>query len=143
MTDMGVGQDRTQPYRQVASAVLAGLGTDPQRGLSAEARRRLSRHGRNELAGEKPVPGWRKFLAQFQDMLVILLLAAALASAMLWLLERDAALPYAEDGRWVVQGDPTEGALIVAARKAGWRTGRRRPASPASGRCPSPPSASS
>jgi Ca2+-transporting ATPase len=23
------------------------------------------------------------------------------------------------DGRWTVQGDPTEGALIVAARKAG------------------------
>src|SRR5262249_47351085 len=24
------------------------------------------------------------------------------------------------DGRWTVQGDPTEGALVVAARKAGW-----------------------
>lgn len=95
MMDIGVGQDGAQPYRQAASEVLAGLGTDAQRGLPAEeARRRLSRHGRNELAGEKPVPAWRKFLAQFQDTLVILLLAAALISATLWLLERDAALPY-------------------------------------------------
>ena len=26
------------------------------------------------------------------------------------------------DGRWAIQGDPTEGALIVAARKAGLQT---------------------
>src|SRR5207249_3569673 len=26
------------------------------------------------------------------------------------------------DGRWIVQGDPTEGALLVAARKAGLRS---------------------
>ncbi|MFC7611181.1 HAD-IC family P-type ATPase [Teichococcus aestuarii] len=95
MTGMDAQQDGVQPYRQAAAEVLAGLGTDPQRGLSeAEAQRRLARHGRNELAGEKPVPAWRKLLAQFQDMLVILLLAAALVSATLWLIERDAALPY-------------------------------------------------
>ena len=46
------------------------------------------------------------------------------------------------DGRWSVQGDPTEGALIVAARKAGWRLKRSTLASPASAKCRSPPSAS-
>ena len=30
------------------------------------------------------------------------------------------------DGRWTVQGDPTEAALIVAARKAGMEAGRAR-----------------
>ena len=30
------------------------------------------------------------------------------------------------DGRWIVQGDPTEGALLVAARKAGLDAGRAR-----------------
>jgi Ca2+-transporting ATPase len=60
----------------------------------AEARTRLDRHGRNELTAEKPVPGWRKFLAQFQDALVILLLIATAISAALWLLERESALPY-------------------------------------------------
>ncbi len=37
--------------------------------------------------------GWRKFLAQFQDVLVILLLIATLISAALWLYERESALP--------------------------------------------------
>jgi hypothetical protein len=32
---------------------------------------RLERYGKNELTAEKPVPAWRKFLAQFQDVLVI------------------------------------------------------------------------
>ncbi|MGH8572358.1 MAG: cation-transporting P-type ATPase, partial [Gammaproteobacteria bacterium] len=59
-----------------------------------DARARLARHGRNKLAAEKPVPGWRRFLAQFQDVLVILLLIATLISAGLWLYERDSALPY-------------------------------------------------
>ena len=43
---------------------------------------------------EKPVPAWRKFLAQFQDSLVILLLIAATISAVLWLYERESPLPY-------------------------------------------------
>jgi Ca2+-transporting ATPase len=40
------------------------------------------------------VPGWRKFLSQFQDVLVVLLLIATLISAVLWLIERESALPY-------------------------------------------------
>jgi Ca2+-transporting ATPase len=59
-----------------------------------EARARLKKYGSNELAAEKPVPAWRKFLAQFTDVLVVLLLVAALISAALWLYERESALPY-------------------------------------------------
>ena len=59
-----------------------------------QAQERLERYGRNELTAEAPVPEWRKFLAQFTDVLVILLLVAAAISAGLWLYERDAALPY-------------------------------------------------
>ena len=85
----------TNPYRQPVDEVLATLGTDAQLGLSeAEARARLESHGRNELAAEKPVPAWKKFLAQFQDVLVILLLIATAISAGLWLYERESALPY-------------------------------------------------
>src|SRR5687767_14689268 len=83
------------PYRQRVEEVLAALRTDARLGLSeAEARARLGRHGRNELTAEEPVPAWRKFLAQFQDVLVILLLVATLISAALWLYERELALPY-------------------------------------------------
>ena len=85
----------TEPYRQLITETLAALGTDAQLGLSeTEARARLKRYGRNELTAEEPVPAWRKFLAQFQDVLVILLLIATLISAALWLYERESALPY-------------------------------------------------
>lgn len=90
-----VQQDQIAPYRQPVNEVLAALDTDARHGLSeGDARSRLDRYGRNELAAEKPVPGWRKFLAQFQNVLVILLLIATAISAGLWLYERDSVLPY-------------------------------------------------
>jgi Ca2+-transporting ATPase len=75
--------------------VLAELESDGQRGLSEEeARRRRARDGPNELQSEKPLPAWRRFLAQFHDVLVILLLVATAISAGLWFVERESALPY-------------------------------------------------
>jgi Ca2+-transporting ATPase len=83
------------PYQQTFEEVLAALGTDASRGLTdSEARSRLEKHGRNELAAEAPIPAWKKFMAQFRDVLVVLLLIAAAISAALWIYERDAALPY-------------------------------------------------
>jgi Ca2+-transporting ATPase len=82
-------------YRTTAAGVLAALGSDAQRGLTQkEAEARLIRNGRNELAAEKAIPAWRRFLEQFQDVLVILLLVATAISASLWLIERETALPY-------------------------------------------------
>jgi Ca2+-transporting ATPase len=87
--------DPADAYRQQADAVVAALGSDARRGLSDdEARSRLARDGPNELTAETPSPGWRRFLAQFQDALVILLLIATAISAALWAIEREAPLPY-------------------------------------------------
>ena len=95
MSGTSPGSDPTAAYRHPVDDVLAALATDGERGLaSAEARARLARYGRNELTAAKPIPGWRKFLAQFRDVLVVLLLIATAISAGLWLYERDAALPY-------------------------------------------------
>src|SRR5690606_22693832 len=83
------------PHLLNANEVLELLGSDMSRGLAqSEAQARLQRYGRNVLATEKPVPEWRKLLAQLQDALVILLIIATVISAALWLIERDAALPY-------------------------------------------------
>ncbi len=83
------------PYQRSVPDLVTDLHTDGSRGLSdAEARARLERYGANQLTPERPVPAWRKFLAQFQDLLVILLLIATAISALLWMYERDAALPY-------------------------------------------------
>jgi Ca2+-transporting ATPase len=82
-------------YRDAVDAVVNALGTSLTRGLTQiEARSRLEQHGPNELAAEKRVPPWRRFLKQFEDVLVILLLVATAISMGLWMYERDAALPY-------------------------------------------------
>jgi len=82
-------------YRQPVSEVVAALRTDAQNGLdSDEARARLERLGTNQLTAEKTTPAWKRFLAQFRDPLVILLLLATAISAGLWVYERDTALPY-------------------------------------------------
>ena len=82
-------------YQRPAIEVLAALGTDATSGLTLEeVRKRLDQFGPNELTSEKPVPEWRKFVRQFQDVLVILLLIATAISTSVWLYERDSALPY-------------------------------------------------
>ncbi|HEY0938643.1 MAG TPA: cation-translocating P-type ATPase [Steroidobacter sp.] len=86
---------RAEVYQATAEQAVASLQSDEQLGLGKEeALARLDRYGRNELKAEAPVPAWRKFLAQFEDVLVILLLIATAISAVLWWLERDQALPY-------------------------------------------------
>jgi Ca2+-transporting ATPase len=90
-----IQQDQVAAYQQPVDEVLNELHTDAQSGLSEEeARARLKKYGKNELTAEKTVPAWRRFLAQFQDVLVILLLIATLISAVLWLYERQSVLPY-------------------------------------------------
>lgn len=85
----------TEPYRETAASVSSALAVDPDMGLSAsEARVRLERFGENRLRERPPVAAWRRFLGQFTDVLVLLLLAAAAISGALWLIERESALPY-------------------------------------------------
>jgi len=83
------------PYRQPIDAVLSSLSTEAHSGLTGvEARARLARYGANELRAKPRPPAWTRFLAQFKNALVLLLLAATAISAALWLMERDTALPY-------------------------------------------------
>jgi len=61
--------------------VVADLGSDHIRGLTtAEARRRLSSHGPNELQRERSWPRLRRLGRQFADLLIWLLLVAAAVS---------------------------------------------------------------
>ena len=57
------------------------LNTSLIRGLSpSEAEARLLQHGTNELPHEKPEPLWFRFLKQFKETLILLLLASAAVS---------------------------------------------------------------
>ena len=88
-------RDAIPIYQQTADGLLAAFGADARRGLSeAEAHAQFERFGANEMAAERPVAAWRKFLAQFQNALVILLLVATVISAGLWLYEAETPLPY-------------------------------------------------
>ncbi len=79
-------ENQAPPYRKPVADVLAAFHTDGRRGLTeAGARAQFQRYGRNELTAEKPVSAWRKFLAQFQSPLVMLLVVATAISLGLWL----------------------------------------------------------
>ena len=65
--------------------VTRALGADVENGLaSKEAARRLAADGPNELRAVPPVAAWRRMLAQFEDPLIYLLLAAVAISLAAW-----------------------------------------------------------
>jgi Ca2+-transporting ATPase len=61
--------------------VLKRLGTDSDKGLSSsQLHTAQERFGSNELTEAPPTPLWRKFLAQFNDLVIWVLIGAALIS---------------------------------------------------------------
>ncbi len=82
-------------WSREADEVAAALGTDVHNGLTgAEADARLARFGPNLLEAPQRVPAWRKFLAQFADPLIYLLLAAVVVSLIAWVLEGGEEAPF-------------------------------------------------
>jgi len=61
--------------------VVAALAVDPAVGLTSdEAARRLAHHGANELDEAPRDPAWKRFARQFTDLLILILVAAAVLS---------------------------------------------------------------
>ena len=72
------------PHAVDAGAVVRTLGTDADSGLTgAAAAERLARYGPNELAQEPPEPWWRRLARQFADLLIWVLIGAAIVSGLL------------------------------------------------------------
>ena len=66
-------------HARTAAEVATALAVDAAAGLdSADAARRLAAHGPNQLATKAPRPAWLKFIDQFRNFLVIVLIGAAL-----------------------------------------------------------------
>ncbi len=64
--------------------VVGALTTDADAGLTAaDAGDRLRVHGRNILSAATPPPAWRRFVRQFRELVVWILLAAAVISGLL------------------------------------------------------------
>ncbi len=83
---MSLTADRALPgaWTREGIEVAAALGTDPVHGLTAdEAAARLLSYGRNELVERGRKPPWRLLLEQFTNAMIIVLLAAAVVTALL------------------------------------------------------------
>lgn len=76
-------------YRQSADEVISQLDTDVQSGLSTqEARQRLDQYGANEIQQGERTTTLQKFINQFKDFMIIVLMVAAVVS---WLVSGDLA----------------------------------------------------
>jgi Ca2+-transporting ATPase len=72
------------PFATPAEAVVAFHRVDPESGLEAtEVLARRARYGPNELLEAPPPPIWRRFLGQFVEPLVAILIGAAIVSGAL------------------------------------------------------------
>ena len=82
------------PAELEADAVAESLATDIRNGLSsAEASRRLRKHGVNELRKAAPRSRLRLLFEQFRNPLVYLLVAAMIVSVAAWMIEGHGSMP--------------------------------------------------
>ncbi len=80
-----------QFHDQSTETVLTSLGSNAETGLSsAEARQRLSAHGPNKLREKKKKTVVQRFLEQFKDVMILILIAAAIVSFVLACSSQDA-----------------------------------------------------
>src|SRR3989344_5750238 len=70
-------------YKMSAADALKALETNAKGLRATEATSRLQKYGLNELQEAKKTPSWVLFLNQFRDILVIILIAAVIISAVL------------------------------------------------------------
>ncbi len=71
----------TNPHSGSREELLRQTGSDPQRGLSAQqAGELLKQYGENKLRAKKKKTNFQRFLDQFKDAMILILLAAAAIS---------------------------------------------------------------
>ena len=87
------------PHQQPANEVLAALKSDKEKGLtSQEAAERLARYGENKLRGKKKKTPVQRFLDQFKDVMIIILLIAAVVSFVMVIVQHGDWMEYFEPG---------------------------------------------
>ena len=72
-----------RPYHQTVEQVLAEKKSNTNGLGREEAQARLQQYGPNALPEKKGKPAWLRFLAHFNDVLIYVLLAAALLTALM------------------------------------------------------------
>ncbi len=70
------------PHRRTSAEIVEALAVDPEHGLTAEeADRRRSGIGANALDEVPRVRAWRRFVDQFRDSMILILIGAAITAA--------------------------------------------------------------
>ncbi len=78
------------PYSSQASRLITEFETDPQNGLSlSEAEKRKEQYGENRLREKKKKSALLRFLDQFKDAMILILIAAAVVSFTVVCLEKN------------------------------------------------------
>ena len=78
------------PYSSQASRLITEFETDPQKGLSlSEAEKRKEQYGENRLREKKKKSALLRFLDQFKDAMILILIAAAVVSFTVVCLEKN------------------------------------------------------
>lgn len=72
---------KDQFYRQTTLQVLERLHATPQGLLTTEAMEQLQKNGPNELPQGKKITLWQRIIAQFKDLMILILMAAAVVAA--------------------------------------------------------------
>ena len=67
-------------YNQSVEDVLKAQGSSPEGLTDAQVQESLTKHGANQLETKKNTSLLQKFIAQFKDLMIIVLIAAAIVS---------------------------------------------------------------
>ena len=77
-------------HSQKAEDVLAALSTDPRTGLAVnEVSERLAKYGENRLREKKKKTNFQRFIDQFKDVMILILIIAAIISFVIACVERN------------------------------------------------------
>lgn len=129
-------EPRAAWHAQSSEQVLQALAVDPGQGLSPDAvAQRLHQHGHNRLPAVRGLPAWRRFLLQFHNPLIyVLLIAGGVTLALqahvdavviLAVVLINALIGFVQEGQAEKAMDAVRG--LLASRAHVWRNGARQP----------------
>lgn len=77
-------------YQESADTVLREMDVNSEKGLSQkQVQERLAKFGANRLREKERKTNWQRFLDQFKDVMILILIAAALVSFVVACVEKD------------------------------------------------------
>jgi P-type Ca2+ transporter type 2C len=71
------------PFNLPVQSVISNLNSSPKGLSNEEAKQRIGIHGYNNLEEKKKVPIWLLFLHQFKDLMILILIVAAILSGIM------------------------------------------------------------